>query len=102
MDEQVNQTSSDESACRKSRVPTTHQVLWVISILLATALTMSGMHAKNAAELHHSEAGLYRLMPGIILGLVSGFLLDSRLDCDDCGECDGLSHRVQGSPLVVP
>jgi hypothetical protein len=53
------------------------QVLWVISILLATALTVSGMHAKNAAELHHGEAGLYRLMPGIILGLLSGFLIDS-------------------------
>ena len=53
------------------------QVLWVVSILLATALTVSGMHAKNAAELHHSEAGLYRLMPGIILGLLSGWLLDS-------------------------
>ncbi|MGA2846104.1 MAG: hypothetical protein ABSF68_11845 [Candidatus Acidiferrales bacterium] len=53
------------------------QILWVVSILLATALTVSGMHAKNAAELHHSEAGLYRLMPGIILGLLSGWLLDS-------------------------
>ena len=45
--------------------------------MLATALTVSGMHAKDAAELQHSEAGLYRLMPGIILGLLSGFLLDS-------------------------
>lgn len=35
------------------------------------------MHAKNAAESHHSEAGLYRLMPGIILGLLSGLLVDS-------------------------
>jgi hypothetical protein len=35
------------------------------------------MHAKNAAELRHGEAGLYRLMPGIILGLLTGFLLDS-------------------------
>jgi len=35
------------------------------------------MRAKNAAELHHSEAGLYRLMPGIILGLLGGFFLDS-------------------------
>lgn len=53
------------------------QLLWAVSILLATALTVSGMHAKDAAELHHGEAGLYRLMPGIILGLLSGFLLDS-------------------------
>jgi len=53
------------------------QILWVVSILLATALTVSGMHAKNAAELRHGEAGLYRLMPGIILGLLTGFLLDS-------------------------
>jgi hypothetical protein len=35
------------------------------------------MHAKNTAEMHHSEAGLYRLMPGIILGLLSGFLFDN-------------------------
>jgi hypothetical protein len=35
------------------------------------------MHAKNAAELHHTEAGLYRVMPGIILGLLAGFFLDS-------------------------
>ena len=53
------------------------QVLSVVSILLATALTVSGMHAKNTAELHNSEAGLYRLMPGIILGLLSGFIIDS-------------------------
>ena len=53
------------------------QILWVVSILLATALTVFGMHAKNAAELRHGEAGLYRLMPGIILGLLTGFLLDS-------------------------
>ena len=53
------------------------QLLWAVSILLAIALTLSGMHTKNAAELHHSEAGLYRLMPGIIFGLLSGFLLDS-------------------------
>jgi len=53
------------------------QVLWVGSVVLAIALGISGMHAKNAAEVHHSEAGLYRLMPGIILGLFPGFLLDS-------------------------
>jgi len=35
------------------------------------------MHAKNAAELQHTEAGLYRLMPGIVLGLFAGFLLDN-------------------------
>lgn len=35
------------------------------------------MHAKDAAELQHTEAGLYRLMPGIIVGLISGFVLDS-------------------------
>jgi len=68
--------------------PVGRAVLWVISILLATALTMSGMHAKNAAELHHTEAGLYRLMPGIILGLVSGLgctlrLLDTELGTND-------------------
>ncbi|HXO44788.1 MAG TPA: hypothetical protein VN846_04920 [Candidatus Cybelea sp.] len=53
------------------------RILWVVSILLATALSVSGMHAKNVAELHHSEAGLYQLMPGIIPGLLSGWLLDS-------------------------
>jgi hypothetical protein len=53
------------------------KVLWVVSILLATGLWVSGMHAKNAAELHHSQAGLYQLMPGIILGLLSGWLLGS-------------------------
>jgi hypothetical protein len=35
------------------------------------------MHAKNAAELHHTEAGLYRLMPGIVAGLFAGFFVDS-------------------------
>jgi len=53
------------------------QLLWAVSILIAIALTVSGMHAKNAAELQHREAGLYRLMPGIVLGLLSGFFLDS-------------------------
>jgi hypothetical protein len=53
------------------------QVLWLASIVLAAGLTVSGMHAKSAAELHHSEAGLYRLMPGIVFGLFSGFFLDS-------------------------
>lgn len=62
---------------RRLRLTRRDQVLWVVSILLATALWVSGMHAKNVAELHHSEAGLYRLMPGIILGLLSGFFLDS-------------------------
>lgn len=53
------------------------QVLWAVSILLAVLICISGMHAKNAAELHHTEAGLYRLMPGIVLGLFVGFFLDS-------------------------
>jgi hypothetical protein len=51
--------------------------VWVVSIVLAITLGISGMHAKNAAELHHSEAGFYRLMPGIVLGLFAGFFLDS-------------------------
>ena len=53
------------------------QVLWAVSILLAVTTFVSGMHAKNAAELQHTEAGLYRLMPGIVLGLFAGFLLDN-------------------------
>ena len=53
------------------------QILWVVSIVLAIALAISGMHAKNAAELHHAEAGFFRLMPGIVLGLFAGFFLDS-------------------------
>jgi len=40
-------------------------------------LTASGIHAKNVAELTHVEAGLYRQMPGIIVGLLSGFFLGS-------------------------
>jgi len=53
------------------------QALWLAPILLAIALCLSGTHAKNVAELHHTEAGLYRLMPGIVLGLLAGFLFDS-------------------------
>ena len=53
------------------------EVLWAASILLAITTFISGMHAKNAAELHHTEAGLYRLMPGVVLGLFAGFLLDN-------------------------
>jgi len=62
------------------------------------------MHAKNAAELRHGEAGLYRLMPGIILGppyRVPPRQPHCRLDSDDCGECGGLLLRVQGPLLVV-
>jgi hypothetical protein len=51
--------------------------LWTMSILTAAALTASGIHAKNAAELSHEQAGLYRQMPGIIVGLFSGYLLDN-------------------------
>ena len=54
------------------------QLLWAVSILLATTLCLSGMHAKNAAELHQTEAGLYRLLPGIVLGLLVGWLLDNQ------------------------
>ncbi len=54
-----------------------NKVLWSISIAAAGALTASGIHAKNAAELTHGEAGLYRQMPGIIVGLLSGFFLGS-------------------------
>jgi hypothetical protein len=53
------------------------QILWAVSILLAITMYISGMYAKNAAELHHTEAGLYRLMPGIVLGLFVGFFLNS-------------------------
>jgi hypothetical protein len=53
------------------------QVLWVVSILLAIVLCISGMHAKNAAEMRRSEAGLYRLMPGIVLGLIAGLVFDN-------------------------
>ena len=47
-----------------------NQVLWAVSIVVAIALAVSGMHAKDAAELQHTEAGLYRLMfdsPTIVL-----------------------------------
>jgi hypothetical protein len=54
-----------------------NKVLWSISIAAAGALTASGIHAKNLAELNHREAGLYRQMPGIIVGLLSGFFLNS-------------------------
>ncbi len=54
-----------------------NKVLWLISIAAAGALTASGIHAKNLAELSYGEAGLYRQMPGIIVGLLSGFFLDS-------------------------
>jgi len=53
------------------------QILWVVSILLATAFNGVRHARKECAELRHGEAGLYRLMPGIILGLLTGFLLDS-------------------------
>jgi hypothetical protein len=54
-----------------------NQALWTVSLLTAAALTVSGEHAKNAAEVIHREAGLYRQMPGIIVGLFGGFILDS-------------------------
>lgn len=46
--------------------------LWLIALVAAGALTASGMHAHNMGP-----GGLYRQMPGIVLGLLSGFLLDS-------------------------
>jgi len=51
--------------------------LWTLSIITAILLTASGNHAKNAAELNHGQAGLYRQMPGIVVGLFSGYFLDS-------------------------
>ena len=35
------------------------------------------MHAKDAAEFDHGQSGLYRQMPGIIVGLFSGYFLGS-------------------------
>ena len=55
------------------------QILWAVSILIAIALTVSGLNAKNAAELSHAEAGLYRQMPGILAGLYVGSFLDSQI-----------------------
>lgn len=51
--------------------------LWTLSVVTAAVLTASGNHAKNAAELNHGQAGLYRQLPGIMLGLYSGYFLDS-------------------------
>ena len=47
-------------------------LLWTVSTVIAAALTASGMHAHQ-----NSSAGLYRQMPGVVLGLLSGFVLDS-------------------------
>jgi hypothetical protein len=52
-------------------------VLLTVSVVIAAALTASGIHAQNVAELSHRQAGLYRQMPGIIVGLFSGYFLDS-------------------------
>jgi uncharacterized membrane protein len=49
-----------------------NRVLWVISFAAAGALTASGMHAHNVGP-----GGFYRQMPGIVLGLFSGYFLDS-------------------------
>lgn len=49
-------------------------VFWAVSILLAVALTASGMHAHN----QNSPAGLSRQMPGILIGLLCGFAIDSQ------------------------
>ena len=56
-----------------------NQILWAVSILIAIALTVSGLNAKNAAELSHAEAGLYRQIPGILVGLYIGSFLDSQV-----------------------
>lgn len=50
-------------------------VFWAISIVLAVALTVSGMHAHN----QNSPAGLHQQMPGILIGLLCGFALDSQI-----------------------
>jgi hypothetical protein len=50
-------------------------VFCVISIVLAMALTASGMHAHG----QNSPAGLYRQMPGVLIGLLWGFALDSQI-----------------------
>jgi len=52
-------------------------MLWTLSVITAILLTASGNHAKNAAELNHGQAGLYRQVPGIIVGLYRGYFLDS-------------------------
>jgi hypothetical protein len=54
-----------------------NKILWLISFTAATALAISAEHAKTVAEMSHHEAGLYRVMPGIIVGLLVGFAVDS-------------------------
>lgn len=49
-------------------------VLLAISVVLAVALTASGMHAHD----RNSPAGLHRQMPGILIGLLCGFVLDNQ------------------------
>ena len=53
--------------------------MWTFSIFTAWLLFESGRHTKNVAELSGGEAGLYRLMPGIFVGLCAGFFLDNGL-----------------------
>lgn len=50
-------------------------VFWAISIVLAVALTVSGMHAHN----QNSPAGLYRQMPGVLIGLLCSFAIDNQI-----------------------
>jgi hypothetical protein len=50
-------------------------VLWAIAIATAVAVAASGMHAHD----QNSAAGMIRMMPGIILGLLCGFALDSQI-----------------------
>lgn len=68
-------------------------------------LGISATHAKNVAELHHAEAGFYRLMQGIILGLFTGFLLSSPtvvLIVAIAANAAAYRYRAKGPCSVVP
>jgi hypothetical protein len=49
-------------------------VLWSVSVAVAIAVTVSGMRAHDV-----SQSGLYRQMPGILIGLLTGFALDNQV-----------------------
>ena len=48
----------------------TNKILWGVSLTVAVVLTATGMMAQ--------PAGMYRQMPGLFVGLIVGFLLDSK------------------------
>lgn len=48
-------------------------VLWSVSVAVAIAVTVSGLRAHES-----NQSGLYRQMPGILIGLLTGFALDNQ------------------------